>query len=66
IIFSNFTNEISGGVNLTKSKLVMVFMVENVKKITIERMDVIKSVELFDDGGELLVKVGLCELHFSL
>ncbi|KAJ0472850.1 hypothetical protein HanHA89_Chr15g0611731 [Helianthus annuus] len=35
------------------------------KKIAIERMDVIEPRELFDDGGKFFVKVRLCELYFS-
>lgn len=43
----------------------MIFVVENVKKIAVKRMDVIESRELFDDGGEFFVKVCLGELDFS-
>lgn len=43
----------------------MVFVVEDVKKVAIERMDVIESWKLVDDCGEFFVKVCLCEFDFA-
>ncbi|MFS8031557.1 hypothetical protein Hanom_Chr17g01547281 [Helianthus anomalus] len=42
----------------------MIFVIKNMKKITVERMDIVKPRELFDDGRELFVKIRLRKLHF--
>lgn len=43
----------------------MVLVIQVVQKIAIERMDIVKTREILQDGGNLLVKVRLCILHLS-
>ena len=43
----------------------MVLVVEDVEEVTVERVDLVEARELFDDGGELLVEVGLSVLDFA-
>lgn len=43
----------------------MVLVVQVVQEIAIERMDVVKTREILQDGGNLLMEVRLCILHLS-
>ena len=65
VVFSNLADQVSSGVDLAKSELVVILVVEDVEEVSVERVDLVEARELFDDGGELLVEVGLCVLDFA-
>lgn len=44
-------------IDLANSKLVMVFVVHNMDKVTVERTNIIKPREFLNNGGKLIVKV---------
>ena len=43
--------------DLPQGEFVMILVVEHMKEIAIERVDVIQSGELIDDGGQLFIEV---------
>jgi len=50
-------NDVPICVDLTQGKFVVILVVEHVEEITIERVDIIQSRKLIDDGGELFTEV---------
>lgn len=57
IVLGDLCNDISSCIDLTQSKFVVILVVEHMKQIAIERMDVIQSRKLIYDGGQLLIEV---------
>lgn len=43
----------------------MIFVVEDVEKIAVERMDVVEAGEFVYDCGELFMEIGLGEFYFA-
>ena len=49
VVLGHVVNEVPGGVDLTQSQLVMIFVVQNIHQIRIERMDVFQLGKVLQD-----------------
>lgn len=65
IVLGDIVDEVESDVDLTEGQLVVVLVIEDVHKISIERVDVIQLGEVCQDLGKLVVEALLGELDFS-
>ena len=61
VVLGHVINEVPGCVDLTQRQLVMVFVVQNVHKICVERMDVFQLGKVLQDLSQLLGEILLGE-----
>ncbi len=61
VVLGDLLDEVLSGVELTKSKLVVVLIVENIEKRGDERVKVVHDGKLLEDSIELLGESVLCE-----
>ena len=57
VVLGHVINEVPGCVDLTQRQLVMVFVVQNVHKISVERMDVFQLGKVLQDLSQLLGEI---------
>merc|ERR1719219_3113124 len=57
VVLGHVVNEVPGSVDLTQSQLVMVFVIQNIHQIGIERMDVFQLRKVLQDLSQLLREI---------
>ena len=64
IIFAHVVDHILGGFDMAQGELVMVLVVQDVKKISVEWVDVFNFGEIFENIVQLFIEGLLAELYF--
>lgn len=65
VILSDTVDEVTSSVDVAQGDFVMIFVVDDVDKISIEGVDIVELGEAFEDFGEFFMDVFTGELDFS-
>jgi len=65
VILGDGVDEVTGGVDVAQGDFVMILVVDDVDKISIEGVDIVELGEAFEDFGEFFMDVFTGELDFS-
>lgn len=65
VVLSDVVNQVTGSVNMSQCDFVMILVVDNVDKISIEGVDVVELGEVVKDFSELLMDILTAELDLS-
>ena len=65
IVLSDVVNQVTSSVDMSQCDFVVILVIDNVDKISIEGMDVVKLGEVVKDFSELLMDILTAELDLS-
>lgn len=65
VILSDTVDEVTSSVDVAQGDFVMIFVVDDVDKVSIEGVDIVELGEAFEDFGEFFMDVFTGELDFS-
>lgn len=65
VVLSDVVNQVTGSVDMSQCDFVMILIVDNVDKISIEGMDIVELGEVLKDFSELFMDILTAELDLS-